>query len=107
MISLILLASYFKAASGFGCPTSTCMFWRNDGFCDSVCNSEICNFDSKADLSITTRPNAFLLSDCLTECLLICPRELFSNEVCDSQCAGEICGFDAGMCGYCSEGCTG
>ncbi|KAL8428060.1 hypothetical protein ACSSS7_007414 [Eimeria intestinalis] len=57
--------------------------WRGDGWCDTVCNTEGCNFDD---------------GDCTGWCAGDCKPSWLGDGNCDSACYNEACEWDKGDC---------
>lgn len=104
----VLYLTLTLQASGLSCHSNPdCFNYQNDDFCDEICNTLICNFDSAVDFSTGASYDKFKLSDCFIDCLETeaCDKDKLSNQICDEECNTQICGFDLGYCGYCSSGC--
>lgn len=93
--------SLFTCSESF-CPSS----WIGDGWCDSMCMNDACNYDSLESSSSSSAEN-FLTSDCFFSCMdKLCDYSKLGDGNCDSECNYYECGWDLGDCGYCSDGCT-
>ncbi|KAL8270516.1 hypothetical protein Esti_005553 [Eimeria stiedai] len=57
--------------------------WRGDGWCDTVCNNDGCNFDD---------------GDCTGWCAGDCKPTWLGDGNCDSACYNEACEWDKGDC---------
>ena len=91
----------------FTCKESYCpVFWLGDTWCDEICMTESCNFDSLDTDSLTVNER-FTSSDCYLNCYSKgCDTSKLSNGTCDEECNSAECGWDLGDCAFCSEGCT-
>ena len=86
-----------------GCPHT----WIKDGYCDSPCNNEACDFDggdceSKTNETIhpmVIHPMEIQMAMERAYCSSGCSNAWIADGFCDSMCDVEACGFDGGDCG--------
>ncbi|OMJ78092.1 hypothetical protein SteCoe_22156 [Stentor coeruleus] len=106
-LTIFISANLIAARDLFICDESFCpSSWVGDGWCDSVCMNNGCNYDSQDTFS-STSSERFLYSDCFYDCMdFNCDYYSLGDGTCDSECNNYECGWDLGDCGYCSDGCT-
>lgn len=109
MVEAMLVLATLTQVLAYSCNSSNnqCFAWRNDGYCDSDCSSQICNFDSSANISAGSNYDVLKESDCFSRCIEDCSKDMLTNDVCDEECNIGECGYDAGACGFCLPGCKG
>lgn len=76
-----------------GCAEGCSSSWLGDGFCDSSCNNEACNFDMGDCDNIK---DSVQRTSCSNDCLI----EWIADGSCDTHCNHRMCGFDGGDCGH-------
>ena len=90
-----------------GCPSN----WIGDGYCDSACNSEACDFDGgdckngdkNKNKDDNNNNNNDKNKDKQNEedryCANGCPITWIGDKVCDKACQDPKCAYDGGDCG--------